>query len=580
MYSEQTKIGDSFGIVSVYVYRAVNHIGRCLLKISAGDMPSADVPESNSDTFAPGKQINVEVGYGDEENSIFKGLVTSHKLSIRDGNKSVLEVECRELTFPMTQGRKNKVFTSKKDSAIISEVISAYSALSASVDTTATEYNELVQYYCTDWDFVLSRADVNGLIITTDGSDVSIKAPVMTGTAVLKVTYGMDLITFDGELTADDQQAAVTAVGWDIAKQEVVTATGATPSLNDQGDVTQSKLATAAGGNDWVMQTEICAGTEDLQTWVDAQLLKSGLSRIQGSVKFYGNAAVIPGCLIELDGLGNRFNGTAFIGSVEHHIREGEWKTTAGMGLSYENVTERPDVMAPSASGLLPGIQGLHIGKVKKLDEDPAGENRIQVEIPILNSNDNKVWARLGNGWSSSGYGSFSVPDIGDEVVLGFFNNDPCHAVILGSLYSSKQQPPYSLTADNYIRGFVSKEGIKLTMDDEKKIITAETPGGNKIVISDDAKGMVWTDENNNKVQMSNSGITIHSAKDLTLKAQQNIIIEAGTAASIKAKTDLKSEAMNIESKAKIGLKMQGTATAEISASGQTTVKGAMVMIN
>jgi hypothetical protein len=48
----------------------------------------------------------------------------------------------------------------------------------------------------------------------------------------------------------------------------------------------------------------------------------------------------------------------------------------------------------------------------------------------------------------------------------------------------------------------------------------------------------------------------------------------------LKSTTDLKAEGLNVELKAKMGLKAQGSATAEISASGTTTVKGAMVMIN
>jgi len=543
-------------------------------------MPNADIPESNSDTFAPGKSIDIEAGYEEEQSPIFQGFVTTHKLSVKEGNKCVLEVECHEYTFPLTQGRKNRVFTHKTDKAVIESILGETSGLNSDCAATSITYNELVQYYCTDWDFILSRADMNGLVITTNNENIVIKPPVVSGEPVVRITYGMDLISFEGELTANDQQTALKATGWDIAAQEIITEECSSPSLNAQGNMSLTTLAEASGGSEWTLQTEVCAGPHELKTWGEGQLLKMGLSRIQGTVSFYGNASVIPGCLLALDGLGNRFNGNAYIGSVEHTIRRGEWITTSGMGLPYENVTEKTDVMAPAASGLLPGISGLHIGKVTKLDEDPAGEGRIQVEIPILNSDENKIWARVGCNWAGNRYGSFFIPDVGDEVILGFFNNDPCSAVILGSLYSSCRNSPHPLTAENTIRGFVTKESMKLTFNEEDKIITLETPGGNKVVISDKEKGISLTDENRNKLVMNDNGITLQSARDLTLKAQANIKVEANQSINIKAQTDLKSEALNIESKAKIALKMQGTASAEISASGQTTVKGAMVMIN
>lgn len=580
VYSDGTKIKDNLGIISVYVYRAVNRIGRCILKVDAGNMPQAEIPESDDDTFAPGKRIHLEAGYGDDAESLFEGFVTSHKLDIREGNECTLVIECREYTFPMTQGRNSRVFSSKKDSEAINEIIGAYPDLKPEVTGTTVKYNELVQYYCTDWDFLLSRADANGLVVSVDGNNIRVKAPETGGKPVVKVTYGMDLIAFDGDLTADDQQAKVEVYGWDVAQQEVLSAVGKPPSLNKQGNMQQKDLAKAAGNNDWMLQTVICEGMEPLQSWANAQLLKSGLARIQGTVKFYGHAGVIPGCTILLDGLGKRFNGNAYIGTVEHEIRQGEWITTAGMGLPYEQVTERNDVMSPPAAGLVPGIGGLHIGKVTKLDEDPAKEYRIQVRIPVLSGDNKLVWARLGNVWAGDAFGFFFIPDVGDEVILGFFNNDPSYPVILGSLYNGKSVPPYELTAENFIRGVVTKQKIKLTFHEEDKEITFETPGGNKIIVSDKEKGITLIDENKNKIKTDANGVTIDSAKNLVLKAQNNISIESGTAVAIKAKTDLKSEGLNVETKAKASLKMQGTASAELSASGQTVVKGAMVMIN
>ncbi len=580
IYSEGNKIKDSFGLISVHSYREVNRIGTCILTFEAGNMPKSEIPESDDDTFAPGKNIRVEAGYGDAEEFIFEGIAISHNLHILQGNRSTLQIECKDHTFQMTLGRKNQIFEKSKDSDAIKKIVGTYSGLQVSADDTETEYNELVQYYCTDWDFVLSRADANGLVVITDKKNVSIKEPKVDGSAVVKVTYGMDLIEFQGELQADTQQVNVEAVAWNPKQQAIMTAKGSSPTLNDQGDATPAKLAKAAGSDKWILQTALCPDKSALKSWADSQMLKTGLARINGHIKFYGNSKVVPGCTIEIDGFGKRFNGNVYVGSVEHEIKEGEWITKAGMGISAANVTENPDVVAPNASGFLPGIEGLHIGKVTKLDKDPTKEYKVQVEIPVLNGEKNMVWARLANFWSSKGYGAFFIPDVGDEVVLGFFNNDPCHAVILGSLYSSSQAPAYQLAAENHTRAIVTKEKMKIEFNEEKKIITITTPGKNMIEISDEAKGITLKDQNNNKIVMNDSGITLDSPKDINIKSKMNINIEAGTNLAMKAKTNLTGEGMQVELKAKTTLKAQGTASAELSASGQTVVKGAMVMIN
>lgn len=89
------------------------------------------------------------------------------------------------------------------------------------------------------------------------------------------------------------------------------------------------------------------------------------------------------------------------------------------MGISPQNITDEPDVTAPPASGWLPGIEGLHIGKVKQLKGDPAGELRILVDIPVLNGDKNGIWARWATLYAGKDRGHFFLPEPDDEVVVG-----------------------------------------------------------------------------------------------------------------------------------------------------------------
>uniref|UniRef100_UPI002605AC13 type VI secretion system tip protein VgrG n=1 Tax=Fluviicola sp. TaxID=1917219 RepID=UPI002605AC13 len=482
--------------------------------------------------------------------------------------------------LPSTLIRKNKLFEQQTDSAIITEILGDYSTVSPTVDATTVTHPELVQYYCSDWDFICSRADANGLIIITDGTTVKITKPAVSASAVLSVTYGTDLISFRGELQTTDQTAGVDAYAWDITSQKLIQAASAKPTLNSQGDQTPDVLSESIGGDRWEVQTESYGDTSQLQTWADAQALKAGLSRIRGEIKFQGSSLAVPGCLITLTGLGKRFNGDAFIGMVEHEISDGEWLTTAGMGIDPEMATQNTDVVAPPASGLLPGIEGLHIGVVKKIDADPAKEYRIQVEIPLINSDKNLVWARLSNFWSSKSFGAYFIPNIGDEVVLGFLNNDPTYPIILGSLYSSANAAPLEIDAKNPKQFLQSKSGLKFEMDDENKVVTVSTPGANKLILSDKDKSVTMADQNGNKIVLSDSGILIQASKEITIKAGTEVKTDAGTNASVKAGVNATVKGTNIELTADASFTAKGNASAELSAAGQTTVKGAIVMIN
>ena len=74
----------------------------------------------------------------------------------------------------------------------------------------------------------------------------------------------------------------------------------------------------------------------------------------------------------------------------------------------------------------------------------------------------------------------------------------------------------------------------------------------------------VLVDENKNTVRLGSEGISFSSEKNIEIIAGGNI----------------KMTGQSIDLHAQTSLKAKGTATAELSAAGQTVVKGAMVMIN
>lgn len=209
---------------------------------------------------------------------------------------------------------------------------------------------------------------------------------------MLTVTYGEDITAFDLELTSDDQFAGYEAVSWSPKEQKTIKVSASSPAINKQGDLQPKNIA--SGGN-LLLQTDAPTEEAALKQWADGMALKAALARYQGSVSFYGSAKVKPGCIVELKGLGKRFNGNLFVGSVTHTIEDNEWTTEAGAGVSPLNITDEPDVVSPTASGYLPGLQGLHSAVVKKLDSDPQKEYRIQVELPWLDGKSKLLWARL-----------------------------------------------------------------------------------------------------------------------------------------------------------------------------------------
>jgi Rhs element Vgr protein len=567
-------------IVSITVRRAVNRIPWAEIVLADGDMPTGSFELSDAATFAPGAAVSISAGYGSEEAPLFSGIVVRHSVKIDNENSSRLVIECRDKATKMTIGRNNANYLQTKDSDIISTLIGNH-GLSADVSSTTTQYDELVQFYCSDWDFMLARADANSLLVNVDAGTVKVKAPSTSSSAVLSVSWGIDLISFEADIDARSQYTAVQAVSWDPKQQSVMQGNSASPvKLNAQGDLTGATLAQVASPTTYLLQTGATQPMATLTDWAKAAQQKAALARIRGRMSFRGSSAAVPDSLIEVSGVGTRFKGSVYVSAVEHDLHSGNWTTHVEFGLRPDWHVEREDVVAPLNGGLLPGVNGLQIGVVMKLDGDPEGEQRIQVNVPVLQAQTQGVWARLLQFYASNAFGAFFLPEVGDEVLLGYLNDDPSHPVVLGSLYSSSRKPPYTIEAQNNTKAIVTRCLHKIEFNEQDKIITVITPGKNQVVLDDKNQAITVLDQHNNSVKLSSAGIALTSQSDIKLTAQGNVTITANAAININATTDLKATGMNVTCEAQVGFTGKGSATAELSAAGQTTVKGAMVMIN
>ncbi|GAL86327.1 Rhs element Vgr protein [Sporocytophaga myxococcoides] len=577
--TDGTLIPGQHQVTSINVSRAVNRIGTATVTIADGGFTGLadDFPSANSGIFDPGKKITIKAGYHAKNEVIFEGIIVKQGLSLSPDSRRLI-VDCKEEAYKMALARNNAIFLDKTDSQVISELI-GNSGLEATVTSTDATHPELVQYFCSDWDYMLMRADFNGHIVVTDGSKVKVGNPDVSSAPVVEVVNGQTLMEIDIEIDARNQFPKVTSVAWDVANQKILEANSGSVTIPAVG-ITPAKLSSVHGIQEYQLQTPANLPNNVLQAWATGKLTRSKLSMLQGHAKFIGSSLVKPDIVLTLKGLSDHFNGDVYVSAVNHVLEEGEWYTQASFGISFKSYSEaNNDIDAPAASGITAGIRGLQTAIVKKIDEDPAGQHRIQISYPTLKQDNMGVWARLSTFYATNGSGTFFIPEINDEVVIGFLNEDPEQPIILGSVYSAKNVPAFTSEAKNNTKSFVTRSKMKMTFDEEKKIITIITPGNNSIVLDDDKGAITAIDKNNNKMEMNDAGITFDCVKDFTIKAQGKVIIEAQQDIQAKATGNLKGEGMAVELKGSTKFAAEA-AMAELKGSGQTVIKGGVVMIN
>jgi Rhs element Vgr protein len=575
---------STYEVYSITIASAVNSIPSARIVLLDGSAPEETFVASESDDFAPGTQIDIEVGYNRQNTPVFSGIIVKQGLRQCSGGPSQLVLECRSQAIKMTAVRKNadhgKPGSTLTDSELMESLILAH-GLTAKVTATTPSLPWIIQFNCSDWDFLVIRAQINGMLVLADGKNIAVKAPDFTQKPALSVTYGIDIMELQTEIDAATQWSGVQCSAWDPAQQAMASASASPTGVNTLGSDTTSSLASVLDGGTVNLASSTPLPSDQLQAWASAEMLKSELAKISGRIRFQGSSKIAPGGLLQIAGLGKRFNGKGFVGAVTHLIENGNWTTEVALGMDPAWFAHKPDVSGPPVGAQLPPVRGLQLGVVKKIDGDPAGERRVQVALPVVAAAPALVWARLGSFYATKDGGAFFYPEIDDEVVLGFLDNDPRYPVILGSLYSSSRPGPPATAgqtdaltpdADNSTKAIITHGGLRCVLDDKNQVITLQTPGGNQLVLSDKDNFILIEDGNKNSIKLSSNGIELSSKSDINITADQSI--------TEKATQNVKVTGMKISLTADTDFTAKSNATATLQASATTTIKGAMVMIN
>jgi Rhs element Vgr protein len=550
----------TYRVVAIDIQRELDRVSSARLVLQDGDAAAQNFAASEGPDLAPGNEIEIDGGYDRSETRLFKGIITRQRIEARRRSDTFLHIEAKDPVFRATLARRSRNFTEQSDADVIAEVL-AVEGVTVEIEPGAAQ-PQIVQHQVTDWDFALQRAAALGLVCDCDGGRVRFFTPDLSRTAVATFEFGRDVHRLDLELDAESQFATVEAGAWSPADQELLLAE--TDDVPSPAQIAGSSL-TGIGNAKEALRHAGALDQAALDGWAAARLTRSRLAGLRGIIEVQGTEIPVPGDLVELKGMGGRMNGIALVSGIRHELGRGDWMTTIQVGLDPRRHDERrPQASAPPAGGRIPPVHGLQIGIVTALQNDPAGEDRIEVRLATVSETDGLVWARIAALDAGPERGAVFRPELGDEVVLGFLDDDPRHPIVLGALHSSGRTAPIPGADDNHQKGYVSRSGMKLVFDDDQPSVTIETPGGAMLTLDDKGKLVELKDQNGNSIKMDSSLLEIAASADCAVKATGSVTIEG----------------INIEVKASAAASVEGSGAAKLESGGQTTVRGSLVMIN
>lgn len=570
-------------ILSVDIWLGVNKVGRARVMIVDRQEDKEMFPISVSSTYIPGAKLVIELGYDDKTTLVFSGVIITHGLEVGPDDAPLLVIEAADPAMALTLARHSTVFSDSTDSELIEKLIRDQ-GLEADVTATSEKHPSLVQYACSDWDMLIMRAEVNGMVVTNSEGKVSVAPPDTKAEPDVKLVYGRSIrqahLTLDATTQLDP--SVLHSLAWDPATQSL--AEGAVPSVEveELGNLSSETLAKVFAVKEAPQQTAASLKTDALSGWSKAELMRLRLAKVRGQLRCAGTAAARPAGMVALDGFGDRFNGKAFVSGVWHQVRAGEWNTELEIGLEPESfAVATPQITPPGAAGQVAAVSQLQVGIVDKPAEDPEDQMRLPIRLPLATGQTKPLWARLASPYATANKAGIQFwPEQDDEVIVAFMDSDPRFPIVLGSLYSKKKELPAGSDGKNSLKCIVSRELLRIAFEEDKKAIEISTPGKQKIRLDDDSKKLTISDANGNVITLSDSGISMESNGDIKLSAKGGIQLDAKTSLSLKGASGATLHGATVDIAADSTLTAKGNAEAKLTSPASVVVQGSLVRIN
>ncbi|MEO1185919.1 MAG: phage baseplate assembly protein V, partial [Cyanobacteria bacterium J06636_27] len=346
-----------------------------------------------------------------------------------------------------------------------------------------------------------------------------------------------------------------------------------------------------------------------------AQALYNELSGefVEADALSEGNPDIRPGKVIKLKDMG-KYSGSYYVTETRHLFENRIYTTKFSVrGLRGDDLF----TFVSPQSRLQPG-QTLLIGIVSN-NNDPKKWGRVRVKFPTLTEKHESDWARVVSIGAGKERGFDCLPEIHDEVLVGFEHGDIHRPFVIGGVWNGKDAPPTSVedsVADGKVRlrtvktrtghtlQFVesdkgeSKKGIYIdtkyghhvNLNDSEKKIEIKTKENNCVILDDQNKKIEVKTDGGNKCILDDSGkkITIESSGEVDISASQKIKLTVGgssiemTNSSITLKMggnkiEIGGSGIDVDSSATMSVKGLSTT---VKGSASVTVSGPMISMN
>ena len=491
-------------------------------KTNAHDTFSIIVPDDALDTYEGfvmenskkllGKKISLSYWQYGSENQVFSGIVTGLK-NRKESGYGKLIITGHSPSILLENGRADRSFEQLSLSQIVKEIGVNYPQ-EGKIHTEEQELNVrrvlpyTVQSQESDFGLIQRLATRYGEYFYYNGKELIFGNKVEP---VLELSEGRELIELEFELGLRAQ--GFSGLAYDAEKGESIQHNAQEVQTEWKENALQAVAVQASKQLFGNAPKSVFSGSEKSQE-LEEMLLKEKENResliwVRGRSR---DSRLKNGSRAKLTDINGRAMETYRIVEIRHYYNGDEY---------YNEFVGVSDVLHPpyQDSGAFPKSHE-QMGRVVE-NADPLGLGRVRVQMMWQEAGSEKTpWIRLLQPHSGSGKGFYFVPEIGEEVLVGFQGGNAEKPYVIGTQYNGKEKSGYA-DKENSIKAVHTRSGHKLVFTEDESILITDK-SGNEILL--DTKG--------SNITITAPETMTLNAKNLNINVSQNMTTNVGMNAS------------------------------------------------
>ncbi len=513
--------------------------------------------------------------------------ITAISAEQRAGEQPELVVTALDKSHRLGRASRVKTYQNMKYSDMVSQVAGT-AGLTPKVDSTPATIEYLMQAE-SDLALLCELARRTGFDWWLEDNDLNFAKPKSTGECTLSL--GKDLRSFSARVSSV-MPKEVQVDGWDRTKQQDVSQKSSPTSVPKASSPLASKAedASKAFGADPVFSAGLGAQSDgEAEHLAQAVYDRAVTAAVVAKGTADGNAAIKLGSSVKIEGAGP-LSGTYPVTEVEHVYRP-----AIGFVTRFVSGDRRPTTLVDTLGGLAgaPGVayagpahfrSGLTVGKVTN-NKDDQNMGRVKVRFPGMSQSFETGWARLVTVGAGAKRGAVWLPEVDDEVLVGFEGGDARQPVVIGGLFGDKSTMPKIELKDGQVqsRAMTSRLGHVISFLDgssdaqqavEVVLSTGEHKihlGKDKLTVAVPAGVPAEITAGQASLKFDKSGNITLEGVNITINAKEKVSVQC-TEGSVEAKATL-----DLKANAKLGV---SGAIIEVQSQGPAKIAGSPVMIN